>query len=50
MNVWLRYPLTKAVAFLKWAQAEPSSTKVVMAHVLRIGPLAFMVCWQEAKP
>ena len=40
MNLWLNYPLSKAVRFLEAAGIT------VKACVLQIGPLALVVCWR----
>lgn len=37
----LNYPLEKAVAFLKGAGID------IRAHVLVVGPIAFLVCWKR---
>ena len=41
MNLWLNYPLSKAIRFLEAAGQK------VRGCVLRIGPLAFIVCWRS---
>ncbi len=45
MNLWLRYPMWKAIQFLHMTASD--RRKVEMAHVLRIGPIALAVIWQE---
>lgn len=47
MNLWLNYPLRKAMKFL--AEVERYRNFEVRSHVLRIGPLAFCVMWKAKK-
>lgn len=48
VNFWWRYPLWKARIFMTEIAADRS--KVEIAHVLRIGPIALAIIWQEPRP
>lgn len=43
MNLWLWYPMEKAVSFMRATDWE------MRCHVLRIGPLAFCVIWRTRR-
>ena len=46
MKIWLNYPLAKAIVFLDTLRAHGYSFEE-RAHVLEVGPLAFMVVWRK---
>ena len=41
MNLWLNYPLSKAIRFLEAAGVA------VEGCVLRVGPIALIICWRS---
>lgn len=41
MNLWLFYPLARAIRFLEAAGID------VRCHVFRIGPFAFAIIWKK---
>ena len=43
MNFWFNYPLSKAVRFLE------STGQAVAGMVLRVGPLALILCWRSKQ-
>jgi hypothetical protein len=43
MNIWLFYPIEKCVEFMKKTDWE------LRSHVLRIGPVAFLVVWRRKR-
>jgi len=43
INLWWKYPFTTAVRYLERTDVE------ITGVALRIGPLAFMICWGNKK-
>lgn len=43
VNLWWKYPFTTAVRYLESTGVE------ITGVALRIGPLAFMICWGNKK-
>lgn len=41
MNVWLNYPLSKAVRFMEETHWR------LFGHMLRIGPIALCIVWKR---
>lgn len=43
INLWFNYPISKATSFMR------AGGWVLTGHVLRVGPIAFIIAWRKTE-